>query len=1748
MNTGRNLANFTTANSFLLNNLDIQNNSGGGFRIYRDDPSNPVFSLNPDTGNVVITGALDVQGSATFSSFVIEDFENGMLSLASTNISNDDKDIGLFGSYSEDAGATIRYAGVVRDADDSLNRWTFFEGLENLPDINANVGTVLDNELGSLRINSISINSGTQTTPSLYFNGDLNTGIFQNSADSLAIAIGGLNVLECSYLSPTSTEITLGTESTLNLIQLGIINLTASAAAGVNSGSIHLSSEDGLDKWHKYYSDSGATTPSFAGSVFSSPTNHYFLTNNGGTLKISETTDNLTPTTTQPPDYRSATRVDILDLSTGNIRAFVNFQAANGSVAEPSLGFSGNTDMGFYRINSGNLGVSVGGVNRATLNSGEMILAVPFRGAAGSSTDPSISFSGDSNTGIYRSAEDQISFTTGGNLHSTLLGGSSPQLLFPTGGDAASPRIAFDGGVSGIYAPQDEAAAGQIAFSVDSEEQLRIRKRSAGTGQGSIEVYNSVVFTPSGSGGGSTVKFSESESAIYNNLLSNSVENRNYNIWDPNLVEVYNSEEEGAPENGAKAGLNGTLAGAGGPVSTKKCNIDANRIIKRNVLDFTSGGYIDLSTHISDFTTDSDTVSVSFWLRVDGTANTGSDRTILNYYSPTAEFSISILDGDGGLQTRVGSSGTDLVFQNRVSLITVDDNLWHHIVIIVSNATGSLVPRMYVDGVALTYSIGQPTETLQYTLPGNSPGFPNAASNAISDLTGITQITIGARFTGSVESLNYNGYLKNLYITKRRLTSAEVLQLYQETSINSHLIRAAVVDTCSLEIEGSAGVGFGSAAEPSIGFSGDSDTGLYRSGANELSISTGGVQRVVVSDTQFSYNAEDFKIDSIQNYARLMMSGAGDVGPSLVFSRDAENIQHRIITNHSSGDITQNYFDFYLSDFSGGITELGTNLVMRIGESAAGPDTGLITIYGALVADSGSVSLPSLGFSGDPDTGLYNFQADGLGIATGGNASALFDSTGIKVKSTLGLHLTDYNLADTDITSRVPGTTNGSLVEGYQDGHLVLSIRGDASNDFGTNSYANAVNAFTVNHSEIIHRQPTRLELNSTQSLNIQKAGAPAGGDIFVVNTVNDRIEFGYTNLSLERTDSYNSGTFQRLQINSTTAAGPATHTGLALLNTLHDVGTANTEVAELLIGRNISSRNAAKIKFNYQGDDSTLNLLEFGFEGLATYPLNIQANGNTNIVGNLNVSQVSSFQQPLRSANGTALAPSYSFTSSPDSGIFSPSSQQVAISAAGSSSLLVDVAYVEAEVPLRLNSGGNASQPSLSFSGEINTGFYDSAPGEISITNTSSRGASFGTQDIQLFRNLIFAPDGVNTRFRADNDKISFTSNQTILTGLTFLYFNFYLDPNINLIDQDQSVNRWTPTITGTITHNTNPINLTDPTGKTPREFQAIQISDDENNLLVSGINQLTTITQFTIGVQIKLITSGGTNNQIFRINGNSAFAGNFIRIFINSVSQVVLEIQAPGSVPRVNSVSSSTLTSGVWYDILLVCTETSQDVFINNISEISLSSSPFVFSDFDNTTDMSLVLGGDSDMDSVNSYFADFYVRPTATQEVLTQRMGTQAHEIYTNRIQLSRRGEGNVSQPGDVLRADAGENLVWDNGINLGLAQVQVNKLMRLFSGFCRRVQSITTASNISLDSTYSVIEINNTANIDVNLPTIIESNRGIEFYIIKLSSSSFTITLKTSGGNFIDSDTITEIPIQQQYDRVQIIAGTSRWYIS
>lgn len=184
-------------------------------------------------------------------------------------------------------------------------------------------------------------------------------------------------------------------------------------------------------------------------------------------------------------DFRfSVASADKLTITSALISTSVPFGLPNGAAATPALYFTSDTDTGIYRIGVNSFGIAAGGVLVSTFESTLVQSEFVHRFVDGAAATPGITFSADSNTGIYRIGADSIGVSTNGTLRVTVNTANLTTTLAILGPDGAvgAPAYSFSSDTDlGFY-----RAAADIALLVaNGAESARWSTQGVGINNGS---------------------------------------------------------------------------------------------------------------------------------------------------------------------------------------------------------------------------------------------------------------------------------------------------------------------------------------------------------------------------------------------------------------------------------------------------------------------------------------------------------------------------------------------------------------------------------------------------------------------------------------------------------------------------------------------------------------------------------------------------------------------------------------------------------------------------------------------------------------------------------------------------------------------------------------------------------------------------------------------------------------------------------------------------------------------------------------------------------------------------------------------------------------------------------------------------------------------------------------------------------------------------------------------------------------
>ena len=296
------------------------------------------------------------------------------------------------------------------------------------------------------------LSNGTAAAPTYSFASDPDTGMYLPAANQLGFTAGGVELLRVG-----SADVDVMT---------GHLNLISNTGAQTMS----------LGEWSAGYDYAAVETPSMVvlmGNASDVNSQGFMRTKGTGSLNLGTNNSN---------DLTIANGGAVSTV--GDITAGGDIITAVGSAAAPSHTFTGDTDTGMYRDGADSISITTGGVQRLDIDGGGIKGKVVFAAPYGSAAAPGFSFDGDTDTGMYRQGSNEIGFATGGTENLRLTGSnlrmaSATSVIYNTGyfrgvdatGTASNPTFSWDGdNQTGMY----RSAASTMGFSAGNATRFKI--------------------------------------------------------------------------------------------------------------------------------------------------------------------------------------------------------------------------------------------------------------------------------------------------------------------------------------------------------------------------------------------------------------------------------------------------------------------------------------------------------------------------------------------------------------------------------------------------------------------------------------------------------------------------------------------------------------------------------------------------------------------------------------------------------------------------------------------------------------------------------------------------------------------------------------------------------------------------------------------------------------------------------------------------------------------------------------------------------------------------------------------------------------------------------------------------------------------------------------------------------------------------------------------------------------------------
>lgn len=136
-----------------------------------------------------------------------------------------------------------------------------------------------------------------------------------------------------------------------------------------------------------------------------------------------------------------------LSVNTTDVTSTLPLYVPAGSAAAPSLTFTGDTNSGVYSGGADIVNVATSGTERVSVSTTTVTSSLPIVIPLGSEAAPSLRISGDANTGVFSSGADTLNVTTGGTERCRVNNSeiiSTVPVVVPVG-SAAAPSLTFAG-------------------------------------------------------------------------------------------------------------------------------------------------------------------------------------------------------------------------------------------------------------------------------------------------------------------------------------------------------------------------------------------------------------------------------------------------------------------------------------------------------------------------------------------------------------------------------------------------------------------------------------------------------------------------------------------------------------------------------------------------------------------------------------------------------------------------------------------------------------------------------------------------------------------------------------------------------------------------------------------------------------------------------------------------------------------------------------------------------------------------------------------------------------------------------------------------------------------------------------------------------------------------------------------------------------------------------------------------------
>lgn len=372
---------------------------------FTNDPNSGVYSVAPDDVGISTNGVLRWDVSTTAITSTLQQLGQAGSAGAPAWSFSGDPNSGLYSAGADDVG--IATGGTLR--------W----------DVSTTAITSTLQRLGQ---------AGTVGAPAYSYSGDPNSGFYSSGADTVALSLGGVQLINWTAAGSTYSSVFLGPNGAVGAP-------TYSFSADPNTGVYSVGADDlgittgGTLRWDVSTTAITSTLQRLgqAGAV-GAPAYSFSGDPNSGLYSVGA------------DDVGIATNgVLRWDVSTTAITSTLQMLAAAGAVGAPTYSFSGDPNSGLYSVGADDVGIATNGVLRWDVSTTAITSTLQMLASAGTAGAPTYSFSGDPNTGAYSVGADDWGVSAGGTLRfdisTTAITATLPYLA--PAGTASAPAYSF---------------------------------------------------------------------------------------------------------------------------------------------------------------------------------------------------------------------------------------------------------------------------------------------------------------------------------------------------------------------------------------------------------------------------------------------------------------------------------------------------------------------------------------------------------------------------------------------------------------------------------------------------------------------------------------------------------------------------------------------------------------------------------------------------------------------------------------------------------------------------------------------------------------------------------------------------------------------------------------------------------------------------------------------------------------------------------------------------------------------------------------------------------------------------------------------------------------------------------------------------------------------------------------------------------------------------------------------------------